>query len=89
MFKIYGYTPDVYNCAPCINAKRLLDSRQYPYQFISVAKVKTESGKPILDNAVLDELQKLTNTRSMSMPQIFDGEYHIGGFDQLKEYLRK
>lgn len=88
MFKVYGYVPSVYNCAPCMNAKRLLDAKKYEYEFISVADKTTESGKPILNNDVLLELQKLTGTRSMSMPQIFHDGKHVGGFDQLRDYIR-
>lgn len=88
MFKIFGYVPAVYNCAPCMNAKRLLDARAIPYEFVSVADAKTDSGKPIIKNEVLDEIQKLSGSRPLSMPQIFHDGKHIGGFDQLREYVR-
>lgn len=87
MFKIYGYTPSVYNCAPCLNSKRLLDAKKHPYEFVSVAD-SVEDGKPVLNEAVIDELEALVGTRRMTMPQIFHDGKHVGGFDQLREYVR-
>lgn len=88
MFKIYGYIPSVYNCAPCLNSKRLLDAKKHEYEFVSVADSKGEDGKPVLNEAVVDELEALTGTRRMTMPQIFHDGKHVGGFDQLREYVR-
>lgn len=87
MFKVFGYIPSVYNCAPCMNAKRLLDAKGYEYEFISVADSST-GGVPNLNEHVIDELEVAIGTRRMTMPQIFKDGQHIGGFDQLKEYIR-
>lgn len=93
--EIYGYDPAVYTCAPCINAKRLCGLKKDKFNidmtFHSVAKAKTESGKPILDNAVTSDLCKRlqrSTVMGMTMPQIFvDGE-SIGGFDKLRQILK-
>jgi len=87
MFKVYGYIPSVYNCAPCLNSKRLLDAKGYEYEFISVADSKGETG-PVLNEPVIAELESLLGTRRLTMPQIFHDGKHVGGFDQLKDYIR-
>lgn len=88
MFKIFGYIPSVYNCAPCLNSKRLLDAKRKEYEFVSVADEKDADGKPILNETVISELENLLGTRRLTMPQIFHDGKHIGGFDQLREYVR-
>lgn len=88
MFKVYGFSPSVYNCAPCMNAKRLLDAKRHEYEFVSVAEYKGEDGRPVLTESVVDELESLLGTRSLTMPQIFHNGKHVGGFDQLREYVR-
>lgn len=93
--EIYGFAPEFYTCAPCINAKRLCEMKKEKHDidmdFFSVAKGRTESGKPVLDSRVTDELCRRMQRATivgMTMPQIFiDGE-HIGGFDKLKEIIR-
>lgn len=88
MFKVYGFEPAVYNCPPCINSKRLLDAKRQQYDFVSVADTKDEGGKPVLNEIIVGELESLLGTRRLSMPQIFHDGKHVGGFDQLREYVR-
>lgn len=88
MFTVYGYEPSVFNCPPCINSKRLLDARHQKYDFVSVAKSNDATGAPVLDDQVVDKLASLLGTRRMTMPQIFHDGKHVGGFDQLREYVR-
>lgn len=92
--EIYGYAPEFYTCAPCINAKRLCELRKEKFDidmtFISVAKGRTESGKPVLDAKVTEELCKRlqrSTVMGMTMPQIFVDGVSIGGFDKLREVL--
>lgn len=87
MYKIFGFVPSVYNCAPCMNAKRLLDAKGHQYEFVSVADSAID-GVPNLNEKVIDELEVAVGTRRMTMPQIFKDGKHIGGFDQLKEHIR-
>ena len=86
MFKVYGYLPSVYSCAPCLNSKRLLDAKGHEYEFISVAE--TVGGMKMLKEDVIAELESLLGTRRLTMPQIFHDGKHVGGFDQLKDYIR-
>lgn len=93
--EIYGYAPEFYTCAPCINAKRLCELKKEKMNidmtFVSVAKGRTESGKPILDTKVTEELCKRlqrTSVMGMTMPQVFVDGIAIGGFNELRERLK-
>lgn len=72
-YTLYGKA----NCPWCDKAKALLESRGDTYDY-----------KDIKEDAILNEL--LTRfPEAKSVPQIFDGEDRIGGFDQLSEYFQK
>jgi glutaredoxin 3 len=74
-------TIDVYtgsNCAPCARAKRLLDAKGVTYREINIE----ESAQ------VRAEMQRRSNGRR-SVPQIFVGDHHVGGFDDLVALDRK
>ena len=58
-------------CGPCMNAKKLLDSKNIDYKEIDIEKA----------NISRKELQKLTG--GATIPQIIINENNIGGFDQL------
>lgn len=58
-------------CPYCDNAKALLKSKGYSYTEVMVDQ----------DQDALENMIKITNRRTV--PQIFFGQYHIGGFDDL------
>ena len=58
-------------CAYCNAAKRLLDSKGVKYTEINID-----------DNPVLRE-EMMTRTKRKTVPQIFVGTKHIGGFTDL------
>ena len=58
-------------CPYCVMAKRLLDKKGVPYTEINV---ETQPG-------LREELMRRTKRRTV--PQIFIGDLHIGGFDDL------
>ena len=58
-------------CPYCIRAKQLLDHKQVTYTDIDVA------GEPALRN----EMMVLSGRRTV--PQIWIGEQHVGGYDDL------
>ena len=60
-------------CAYCNAAKRLLDSKKVKYTEINVDD----------DPALREEM--MTRTKRQSVPQIFIGDLHVGGFDDLAE----
>ncbi len=59
-------------CPYCSMAKRLLESKGIAYEEISVD----------LENALRAEMMARANGRH-TVPQIFVGEHHVGGFDDL------
>ncbi len=58
-------------CGPCINAKKLLDSKKVNYKEIDIEEANITRG----------ELQKITG--GATVPQIVINKNNIGGFDSL------
>ena len=58
-------------CAFCVRAKRLLERKQVPYEEIDVAG----------DDEARAKLTERTGRRTV--PQIFIGDRHVGGSDDL------
>ena len=88
MVTIYGYDEQFHKCVPCLNAKRFCAAKGKDYNFISVVNGKDENG-PIFDESVISELLARLGRKEktgLSMPQIFDGDTHIGGFSELRGY---
>lgn len=87
MFKIYGYKSEIHRCIFCDNAKRLLDVKKQPYEFINVMPEKGVFD----DEKIAELLEKLNRPTQvgLTMPQVFapDGT-SIGGFTELREYFK-
>jgi len=60
-------------CGYCRAAKRLLDNKGWEYETISVDS----------DPQVMRDMQERTGRRTV--PQIYFGETHVGGFDDMAE----
>jgi glutaredoxin 3 len=69
MPKILIYT--AHRCGYCVMAKRLLDSKNVTYTEINVD-----------EQAGMRE-EMMTRTRRRTVPQIYIGDFHVGGFDDL------
>ncbi|WP_340121742.1 glutaredoxin 3 [Methylobacter svalbardensis] len=69
MPEILIYTTNI--CPYCMMAKRLLDKKGLSYTEINV------DAKP----GLREEMMLKTNRRTV--PQIYIGGYHVGGFDEL------
>lgn len=69
MSEILIYTTNI--CPYCMMAKRLLDKKGVSYTEINV------DAEPCLR----EEMMLKTNRRTV--PQIYIGNYHVGGFDEL------
>ena len=65
-------------CPYCIAAKRLLENENLEYSEIIVDNNENNRKK----------MTKLANGKS-SVPQIFFDDFHVGGFDDLKEIYDK
>jgi glutaredoxin 3 len=61
-------------CAFCDAAKRLLNRNNIPYKEINVA----------IEENKRNEMLKKSNGRK-TIPQIFFGNYHVGGYEELSE----
>lgn len=68
MVNILIYTTRI--CPYCVMAKRLLDRKGVTYTEINVE-----------DTAAREEL--IAKTKRMTVPQIYIGDLHVGGFDEL------
>ncbi len=58
-------------CGYCKAAERLLQSKKLDYKLVKVDE----------DPALFEHMMEITGRRTI--PQIFIGEYHVGGFDDL------
>ena len=64
-------------CPFCVRAKRLLDSKHAAYREFGVA------GDPTLREEMIERSGRRT------VPQIWIGERHVGGFDELAALERQ
>ena len=71
MKKVVMYTGNP--CPYCVYARALLDSKKIPYEEINVWE----------DESKREEMLKKTNG-AKTIPQIFIGEKHIGGYVELR-----
>lgn len=60
-------------CAYCNAAKKMLDSKGAEYTEINISE----------DSAMADEM--IARTKRQTVPQIFIGDTHVGGFDDMAE----
>ena len=60
------------NCGYCELAKNLLDSLSYQYQEINIQEIPNKK----------DEMLRKSNGRR-TVPQIFIGDVHVGGYEEL------
>jgi glutaredoxin 3 len=58
-------------CGYCVAAERLFKSKSLDYELIKVDE----------DPAMFEHMMEVTGRRSV--PQIFIGDHHVGGFDDL------
>lgn len=73
MFKVYGRE----KCQFCKEAIRVLNEKQIKFEYIDVG---------IIDNAV--DREWLRSQNLTTVPQIYDGDVHVGGYDMLHSYLQ-
>jgi len=71
MTKVVMYSTGA--CPYCVRARRLLDAKGVDYTDIRVDK--EPQYRPEME----------ARSRRTSVPQIFIGDYHVGGFDDLSE----
>lgn len=62
------------DCSYCVKAVELLEREQTPYTYHDVTKD-------------LEALQMLKDRKLRTVPQVWVGNIHIGGYTQLREHL--
>ena len=72
MKKILMYSGPM--CNFCEAAKRLLDRNNLKYEVIDISN----------GDGIRDEMIKKSN-RKRTIPQIFFNDYHVGGYQELRE----
>ncbi len=72
MNKVIIYTKSI--CPYCVKAKALLDRKNCKYQEINIEN----------DESLRSEMMLKSSGRK-TVPQIFIGDYHVGGCDDLYE----
>ena len=71
---IFGRT----GCGYCVRAKQVLEMRNLPHKYVDMMR---EGISPA-------DLAKTIGKPVRTVPQIFHGEQHIGGYTELEQYLR-
>lgn len=72
MITIYG-SP---GCVFCIRAKQLCGSKEIPFEYFNLG-----------DDIPLIDIQERIGAPVRTVPQIFDGDKYIGGYQELVSYL--
>lgn len=73
-----------FNCPYCIRAKRLLKRKGVPFEVHNIWLLMGW----IPPTAALREMARRSGGRD-SLPQVFIGGRHVGGFDDLRELDRR
>ena len=73
-FTVFGRS----DCGFCVRAKQLLENKAFEFRWIDI---NTEG----ISKA---DLEKTIGKPVETVPQIFHGQQHIGGFTELNEYVK-
>lgn len=74
-FTIFGRP----TCGYCVRAKQLLEAKSYEYRWVDI----------IEEGISKADLEKTIGKPVETVPQIFDGTEHIGGFTELEVHIDK
>lgn len=74
-FTIFGRP----TCGYCVRAKQLLEAKSYEYRWVDI----------IEEGISKADLEKTIGKPVETVPQIFDGTEHIGGFTELEAHIEK
>jgi glutaredoxin 1 len=74
-YTIFGHQA----CGFCRQAKAVLESKELPFRYVDIHKEGISSGD------LAATVGKPVNT----VPQIFHGEEHLGGYQELMQYLEQ
>ena len=66
-------------CGFCVQANRVLEAKELSYRYIDIHK----------EGISKEDLEKTVGKPVKTVPQIFHGEEHIGGYTELAAYLEE
>lgn len=73
LYTVYGKE----NCGYCTKAKKLLQSLELPFQYLSLEAGEWNK----------DDLESKLGVIVKSVPQITYGNEYVGGFNQLEDFI--
>ena len=73
-FTIFGRP----GCGFCQRAKQLCEIKNYDYKYIDIWE----------EGISKEDLEKTIGKPVLTVPQVFHGDTHIGGFDDLEKYVQ-
>ncbi|MCW9000828.1 MAG: GrxA family glutaredoxin, partial [Kangiellaceae bacterium] len=65
-------------CGFCTRAKQLCEIKNFEYKYINIWE----------EGISKEDLEKTIGKPVHTVPQVFHGEQHIGGFDDLEKYVQ-
>ena len=65
-------------CGFCVRAKQVLEDKELPFRYIDIHK----------EGISKEDLEKTIGKPVETVPQVFHGKDHIGGFTELDAYLK-
>ena len=74
-FTVFG-RPD---CGFCVRAKQLLEKRDFAFRWIDINA----------EGITKADLEKTIGRPVETVPQVFHGQQHIGGFTELDAYVKQ
>lgn len=67
------------SCGFCTRARQVCELNGFSYRYVDMD----------VEGISKDDLSRTTGKPVYTVPQIFVGQQHIGGFDHFSEYLRQ
>lgn len=67
------------SCGFCVRAKELCEIKDIPFRYVDIVEEGISKG----------DLEKTVGKPVETVPQIFVGQEHIGGFDQFSQYIEQ
>lgn len=83
MFTVYSKP----NCQYCVRAKMLLEKKGLEYHVIDITEGSVEEQISAREN-LIERVAQITGDTPRTMPQIFNDDEYVGGFDQLDALLK-
>ena len=67
------------SCGFCVRARQICEMKNFPYRYVDIE----------VEGLTKDDLSRTIGQPVHTVPQIFVGEKHVGGFDHFSAYLQR